>query len=110
MNGVLLGYRLNYSLSTQNPNSRAKRDISGHHQTSYSVTVGPDKHSYVIKDLKKFTRYSIAIAGFNELGTGPYSQYVEILTAEDGKIVRLLQNISNAEACPIYPLQNDFIL
>ena len=86
MNGILLGYRLNYSLTSQTTGNRTKRDISESFRTWYSVTVGPDKHSYVIEDLKKFTKYSVAIAGFNELGVGPYSQYVNILTAEDGKI------------------------
>ena len=84
INGILLGYRLNYSITSQSSSSRIKKDINEDNRRVYSVTVGPDKHSHVIQNLKKFTRYSITIAGFNEQGAGPYSQYVDIETAEDG--------------------------
>jgi hypothetical protein len=84
MNGILLGYRLNYSMTTRSPSSRIKKDISRNDNQVYSVTVGPDKNSYIIESLKMFTRYSVTIAGYNEQGVGPFSQFVNILTAEDG--------------------------
>jgi hypothetical protein len=82
MNGILLGYRLNYSMTTRSPSSRIKKDIS--RNDVYSVTVGPDKNSYIIESLKMFTKYSVTIAGYNEQGVGPFSQFVNILTADDG--------------------------
>ena len=82
INGILQGYRLNYSRSV---GSRTKKDIHSNVDDVISVTVGPDQLSYVIKNLKKFTTYSITVAGYNERGIGPFSQHVNMLTAEDGK-------------------------
>ena len=89
MNGVLLGYRLNYTIRSRYLHSRVKKDVNSNpEQKLHSVTVGKNISNYVIENLKAFTTYSITIAGYNEHGVGPYSEYVDILTAEDGKLQR----------------------
>lgn len=86
VNGLLLGYRLKYALALH---GRTKKHISNQHR-EYILPVKRDRHSYVIGNLKKFTRYSVSIAGYTQQGVGPYSRDVEFRTAEDGKSFSLL--------------------
>ena len=73
---------MNYSRTL---GSRTKKDIHNNADDTFSVTVGAGNRSYVIEHLKKFTTYSVAIAGYNKQGVGPFSQHVYISTDEDGK-------------------------
>ena len=81
MNGVLLGYRVNYSLFKRRRKRNSKKN------EFYSVTLPPNMLRYEIKDLRKFAQYSITVAGFNSKGSGPSSVQISIKTGEDGKTI-----------------------
>lgn len=48
----------------------------------------------VVRDLKKFSTYEIAVAGFNRIGEGPAS-HVYITTDEDGEMTYVRLNVQN---------------
>jgi hypothetical protein len=46
---------------------------------------GEDGGELLLGGLEKYTRYTIVVQAFNEVGTGPLSETVPIQTMEDGK-------------------------
>jgi len=46
---------------------------------------GEDAGEILLSGLKKYTRYSIVVQAYNEVGSGPLSEQVSTETLEDGK-------------------------
>lgn len=46
---------------------------------------GEDNGELLLGGLAKYTRYTIVVQAFNEIGTGPLSESVSSQTLEDGK-------------------------
>ena len=64
------------------------------------VTLNDSSLHTVIRELKKFSTYEFAVAGFNRIGTGPAS-YIFIKTDEDGKKIRFLIFLLSSEKVAI---------
>lgn len=54
-----------------------------------SLALNTSSLDVVVRDLKKFSTYEIAVAGFNRIGEGPAS-HLYITTDEDGEITSLV--------------------
>ena len=76
---------MNYTESSRHPKLRVRKDVGINENRMYSVTLAAKKDSYTFKNVKKFAKYSVMIAGYNDYGVGPYSEILEILTSEGGK-------------------------
>jgi Down syndrome cell adhesion protein len=48
------------------------------------VTLDASRTTLTLRDLKKYTQYSVRVRAFNMLGDGPWSPTVLVMTAEDG--------------------------
>ena len=56
----------------------------------------------VITGLNKYTKYSITVKAFNNIGTGPkIIPEVVATTDEDGKVINSDNNISMSPLCPV---------
>lgn len=48
------------------------------------VTLDASRTILTLRDLKKYTQYSVRVRAFNMLGDGPWSPTLLVMTAEDG--------------------------
>lgn len=48
------------------------------------IIVDAGRTTLTLRDLKKYTQYSVRVRAFNTLGDGPLSAAVLVMTAEDG--------------------------
>lgn len=72
MNGVLIGYKVFYE------------ELNGFHYT-WNVSVSFQNSSVVLRDLRKYTNYTIRVQGLTRVGGGNLSESITCSTAEDGK-------------------------
>ena len=71
LNGVLLGYDI-----------LVREDVASINRTIQSPA---NTSNLVITGLQPYTVYWVAIAAFTKIGTGPFSNEIEVLTNESGE-------------------------
>ena len=81
MNGILTGYKLQYSLD-KSP------------RTWISTTVGSTTRQKEVTGLSKYTVYVFKVAGMTSKGTGTFSAEQSERTDEDSKLLFGLSNLS----------------
>ena len=75
-NGEILGYNIGYKITNLG---------SAYNYTSISGDGEDGGGELLLGDLLKFTRYTIVVQAFNEIGSGPLSEAITSQTMEDGK-------------------------
>ncbi|XP_001623142.2 uncharacterized protein LOC5501884 isoform X2 [Nematostella vectensis] len=76
--GKLLGYKVQYQIHNR---SASLGTSNGSAQGMLDITKGV--RNITIANLRKFTRYTITVAAYNEKGLGPWSRQVLAFTSED---------------------------
>ena len=79
IHGNLLGYKVSF-IATFRGNAQRWNETSVNQSTTTAV----------ITNLRKYTKYMVAVEGFTSKGNGIESKSVPVTTAEDGKIVRAI--------------------
>ena len=66
------------------------RETGTPHSSNYNFSSVPADNSepneYILTGLEKYTRYTIVVRAFNQVGPGPLSDPFTVQTMEDGKI------------------------
>ena len=90
-NGRLLSYTLEYSIS-ESPDTAQEISVP------VDSSEGGDQQR-VVEGLQPHTTYQFRVRAVNEVGAGPFSNPVVIITQEDGKY-----NLSNCRKCSLASL------
>lgn len=85
-NGDIKGYYVGYKTAASN---------EPYNFQLLEVPRGYDKGlSFTILDLREFTKYTVVIQAFNDIGKGPLSSEILVMTGEDGKETWLFVNVA----------------
>lgn len=57
-------------------------------QKEVSIKIEPEKRSFTIKDLEKWSVYQVSILAGTAIGDGPHSNPIQLQTDEDGMLER----------------------
>lgn len=79
--GEIQGYNIGYKISTA-------ADSNNYNFTSISGDGEDGTGELLLSNLMKYTRYTIVVQAFNQIGSGPLSEPTTAQTLEDGKIDR----------------------
>ncbi|XP_067139978.1 cell adhesion molecule Dscam1-like [Centruroides vittatus] len=71
-NGELIGFYIGYKITSSN-------SVYSYH----TVSLMGDIHSFILRNLRKYTRYTVIIKAYNSVGTGPPSEELQFRTKEE---------------------------
>lgn len=69
------------------------------------LTINTTNSSYTITTLEEYVRYSCQVAAATDVGVGPYTSPVEIITLPDGELTSWSQNQTITQLCGVLQCQ-----
>lgn len=83
-NGELSGFYIGYKIASSN-------SVYSYH----TVPLTGDVHSFILRNLKRYTRYTTIVKAYNSVGTGPASEELHFRTKEEDPAAQPVLYVEN---------------